>query len=120
MNIIDKIQNILIKIVLARYNICLNMLNFFASDNHKVLLSGDSVQKVQTFENGHICKCNYPFKELPKGHGRLIDAETFQKYCFNKNFDKRLSEAGLATINMFLEFQDTIIEADNGSENEND
>jgi hypothetical protein len=49
---------------------------------------------------------------LPKGHGRLIDADAFQKYCFNKNFDKRLSAEGLAIINMFLEFQPTIIEAD--------
>lgn len=53
---------------------------------------------------------------LPKGHGRLIDANAFQKYCFNKNFDKRLSEEGLAIINMFLGFQPTIIEADKESE----
>lgn len=52
---------------------------------------------------------------LPEHHGRLIDADVFQKYCFNKNFDKRLSEGGLATINMFLEFQPTIIE---GSDSE--
>ena len=49
---------------------------------------------------------------LPKGHGRLIDADIFQQYCFNKNFDKRLSEFGLAIINTFLEFQPTIIEED--------
>ena len=54
---------------------------------------------------------------LPEHHGRLIDADAFQKYCFEKNFDKRLSEGGLATINMFLAFQETIIEADKGSEN---
>lgn len=47
---------------------------------------------------------------LPKHHGRLIDADEFQRYCFNKNFDRRLSEGGLATINMFLELQPTIIE----------
>ena len=47
---------------------------------------------------------------LTKHHGRLIDADAFQKYCFNKNFDKRLSEGGLTTINMFLEFQPTIVE----------
>lgn len=52
---------------------------------------------------------------LPKGHGRLIDVDVFQKYCFDKNFDKRLSDGGLATINMFLEFQHIIIEADKGS-----
>ena len=49
-------------------------------------------------------------KPLPEHHGRLIDADTFQKYCFNKNFYKRLSEEGLAIINMFLELQPTIIE----------
>lgn len=53
---------------------------------------------------------------LPEGHGRLIDADAFQRYCFEKNFDKRLSEEGLAIINMFLEFQPTIIEADKESE----
>lgn len=47
---------------------------------------------------------------LPEHHGRLIDADAFQKYCFDKNFDKRLSEEGLAIINMFLEFQPTVIE----------
>lgn len=53
---------------------------------------------------------------LPKGYGRLIDADEFQKYCFNKNFDRRLSEGGLATINMFLELQPTVIESDKGGE----
>lgn len=47
---------------------------------------------------------------LPEHHGRLIDADAFQKYCFNKNFDKRLSDGGLATINFFLGLQPTIIE----------
>lgn len=55
-------------------------------------------------------------KPLPQGHGRLIDADAFQKYCFNKNFDKRLSDGGLATINLFLGFQPTIIEADTGEQ----
>lgn len=27
------------------------------------------------FIDGHICECTYPFKELLKGHGRLIDAD---------------------------------------------
>lgn len=49
---------------------------------------------------------------LPKGHGKLKDADAFQKYCFNKHFDNRLTAEGLAIINMFLEFQPTIIEAD--------
>jgi len=47
---------------------------------------------------------------LPEHHGRLIDADAFQQYCFNKNFDKRLSDEGLAIINFYLTFQPTIIE----------
>lgn len=27
------------------------------------------------FIDGHVCECTYPFKELLKGHGRLIDAD---------------------------------------------
>lgn len=54
---------------------------------------------------------------LPEHHGRLIDADAFQKYCFNMNFDRRLSEGGLATINLYLEFQPTIIE---GSEKDDE
>ena len=49
---------------------------------------------------------------LPRGYGKLIDADAFQRYCFNKYFDKRLSAEGLAIINMFLAVQPTIIEAD--------
>lgn len=56
--------------------------------------------------------------QLPKGHGRLIDADAFQKYCYNKHFDERLSGQGLAIINMFLAFQPTIIEADKGESEE--
>lgn len=52
---------------------------------------------------------------LPRGYGKLIDADAFQRYCFNKYFDKRLSAEGLAIINMFLAVQPTIIEADQDS-----
>ena len=52
---------------------------------------------------------------LPKGHGRLIDADAFRLYCFRKNWDRRLSAGGLATINMYLDSgAPTIIEADKG------
>lgn len=53
---------------------------------------------------------------LPVHHGRLIDADKFQMYCFQKNFDRRLSEGGLATINMFLELQPTVVEANKEGE----
>ena len=52
---------------------------------------------------------------LPQGHGRLIDADAFRLYCFRKNWDRRLSAGGLATINMYLDSgAPTIIEADKG------
>ena len=37
------------------------------------------------FIDGEVCECTYPFKVLPKGHGRLIDADKLnrkKKYCF--------------------------------------
>jgi len=27
------------------------------------------------FKNGYVCKCNYPFRVLPKGHGKLKDMD---------------------------------------------
>jgi len=63
--------------------------------------------RTNTMDVLHAVRCGTP---LPEHHGRLIDADAFQKYCFNKNFDKRLSGGGLAIINMFLELQPTIIE----------
>lgn len=37
------------------------------------------------FIDGHICECTYPFKELPKGHGRLIDIEKLKEEFAMKN-----------------------------------
>lgn len=34
------------------------------------------------FIDGHICECTYPFKELPKKHGRLIDEREVKKAQF--------------------------------------
>ena len=31
------------------------------------------------FIDGHICECTYPFKELPKGHGRIGDLDRLKK-----------------------------------------
>lgn len=83
-----------------------------SEDSYKATCNGhmlppDVENVVQGIKNG---------TPLPKGHGRLIDADAFQKYCFNKNFDKRLPAEGLAIINMFLGVQPTIIEADKESE----
>jgi len=77
-----------------------------SEDSYKATCNGhmqppDVENVVRGIKNGTL---------LPEGHGRLIDADAFQKYCFKKNFDKRLSEKGLAIINMLLESQPTIIE----------
>ena len=34
------------------------------------------------FIDGHICECTYPFKELPKKHGKLIDEREVKKAQF--------------------------------------
>lgn len=31
------------------------------------------------FIAGEVCECSYPYIVLPKGHGRLIDADAFKK-----------------------------------------
>lgn len=54
------------------------------------------------FIDGHICECTYPFKELLKGHGRLIDGDKL-KALFK-------GDAELDTYTAF-HFQDAIDEA---------
>ena len=49
---------------------------------------------------------------LPKGHGRLIDADKFRMYCYQKNFEYRISDRELANINVFLNLSQTIIPAE--------
>lgn len=34
------------------------------------------------FIDGHVCECTYPFKELPKEHGKLIDADETRKQYY--------------------------------------
>lgn len=71
------------------------------------------IQDINSAFNGFTARLYSTIRKgtpLPEHHGRLIDADAFQKYCFNKNFDKRLSDGGLATINFFLGLQPTIIE----------
>ena len=38
------------------------------------------------FIDGHISQCDYPFQELPKGHGDLKDADEL-KEVFNTTED---------------------------------
>lgn len=69
------------------------------------------------FENGHICKCNYPFKELPKGHGDLKDADKL-KHAFIKwsmAVQGFFTDSDIASI---VYNSPTIIEADKEINNE--
>lgn len=58
------------------------------------------------FIDGHICECTYPFKELPKGHGRLIDVDVFLKA-----FDGA-KKLGTEAIKYYIENAPTILEAE--------
>ena len=53
------------------------------------------------FIDGHISQCDYPFEELPKGHGRLIDADKFISEHFGE-------------VARLVDDAPTIIEADKG------
>ena len=85
-------------------------------DSYCCLGAWDSRPRMELYESQRHKDCPI-VTELPKGHGRLIDADAFQKYCFNKNFERRLSEEGLFFINLFLSDAPTILEADKESEN---
>ena len=58
------------------------------------------------FMGGEVCECTYPFQILPKGHGRLIDADVLADE-FEDNYE--FCEVINATP--------TIIEADKEAEN---
>lgn len=65
------------------------------------------------FIDGTVCACDYPFDVLPKGCGRLIDADAFkQKVC-------TYQETGCGSCKHQLccpEDEITIIEADKGEQ----
>ena len=73
--------------------------------------------------NGKICQCTYPFQELPKGHGRLIDAdealkgidELLQSPWFKEDtlIAQRYMKDAMVTVRTLCIFDaQTIIEAD--------
>ena len=33
------------------------------------------------FIDNHVCECTYPFKELPKGHGDLVELDWIYNEC---------------------------------------
>lgn len=55
-----------------------------------------------------LCLKDYKIMELPKGHGRLIDADELKKHKYRDN-DRCENAVSVAQI----DWQPTIIEADN-------
>lgn len=73
------------------------------NENYQVILT-----KIMLDSNG--CKIT----EIPKGHGRLIDADSMKtmKNIQSANFN------AVELIRLWIDSQPTIIEADKGAENE--
>lgn len=66
------------------------------------------------FIDGKVCECSYPHKILPKGHGRLIDADKLQN---NISHDKReafTKHQVWLKASIYNPDAQTIIEADGG------
>ena len=63
------------------------------------------------FIDEHICECTYPFKELLKGHGRLIDADAL--VAVFKDMAKCEWNQKVSPISWAYAFEDTIDEIDN-------
>lgn len=84
------------------------------------------------FMDGEVCECTYPFQVLPKGHGRLIDADetlkamnTWDKFgfehtgCFVRNpEDDFIKYVHYEDMVKAVSGVPTIIEADKETENE--
>jgi len=50
--------------------------------NSDITLKQNIINLDLHFIDGHICECTYPFKELPKEHGKLIDADETRKQYY--------------------------------------
>ena len=50
--------------------------------------------------------------QIPKGHGRLIDADILQGKAFEDNFKYKISERDLYVVNVYIEHAPVIIEAE--------
>ena len=60
------------------------------------------------FIDGKVCECTYPFEELPKGHGRLVD------YDYMK---MNAEEYGLSAVSLLSYLKPKVlIEAGSGKE----
>lgn len=62
------------------------------------------------FIAGEVCECSYPYKVLPKEHGRLIDEDIL---C-GRLRDSYLDSFGLMRVEIVLKNMDAVIEADGG------
>ena len=70
------------------------------------------------FFNGKVSQCDYPFMELPKGHGRLIDADALD-INIQQYYESQLNNSYAKAFVEFMAFVDTvptIIEADKENE----
>jgi len=81
------------------------------------------------FMDGEVCECTYPFQVLPKGHGRLIDADYLKDVILLHNFhgnnknivpysDRRGYRLRQREVDEGIINAPTIIEADKETENE--
>ena len=67
------------------------------------------------FIAGEVCECSYPYMVLPKGHGRLIDAELLDKKRIDYIVDGYANDADdCAEFGMMIILAPTIVEADGG------
>ena len=72
------------------------------------------------FMDGEVCECTYPFQVLPKGHGRLIDADAEIKKI--QDISDRVKNRNASCLDVYdgeiaaMRLAPTIIEADKGEE----
>lgn len=66
------------------------------------------------FIDGHICECDYPYKELPKVHGELKDISLFTKHPIWMENKRRTGEDDAVVLLWDILKAPTLIEADNG------
>lgn len=70
-----------------------------------------------SFCDGTISQCNYPFEVLPKGHGRLIDADELDTSVLQAGFAYAMTRSKLrytaGDVRQKIANAPTIIEADN-------
>lgn len=61
------------------------------------------------FIDGHICECTYPFKELVKGHGRLIDGDELVKHLRKDPLFDLVEQYGISGV---IKSRPTLLEAE--------